>query len=147
MATTNHTPLPNQVVLTGAIATGGTITEKGVVCLTQNDMNGTTNTITSDTFCGAEVLPGTIAQTLTVAFRRVWNTDTTEISEAFFYDAWINKSHCQFTVGPLTPATGDLLYKGTGYITAFTNTNAVNAAPLANMTITCDAPFVQSTAP
>jgi hypothetical protein len=138
-------PLPNYVVLTGAIFDGTTgVTEKGVVCLTTNDMNGTTNNITIDTFCGQEILPGTIGQTLTVAFRRVWNTDADEISEEFFYAAWMDKSLCQFTVGPLTPVAGDIIYTGTGYVTAYTNTNAANAAPTANMTITCEAPFTPS---
>jgi len=149
MATVSKTPLPNIVVLTAAIlpddgsAAG---TEMGVVCLTQNDMNGTTNNVTVDTFCGTENLPGSIGQTLTTAFRRVWAPETTEISEEFFYNAWVNKTHLQMTIGPLDPNTGDIVYTGTGYVTAFTNTNGVNAAPLANMTITADAPFVLSKA-
>lgn len=139
-------PLPNKVVLT-ASATGAVGGELGVVCLTQNDMNGTTNNVTVDTFCGTENLPGSIGQTLTVAFRRVWTPAATEISEEFFYEAWINQTPCTFTVGYLDPTTGNITYKGTGYVSAYSNTNGVNSAPAASMTITCDTPFALAVEP
>ena len=135
----NKTPLVNQVALTAA-AVGGA-DELAVVCLTQNDMNSTTNNITVDTFCGTENAPGTLGQTLAVAFRRIWSPDVDEISEQFFYNAWKDGTHLQFTIGPITPAPGDISYKGTGYVTAYNNTNGANTFPAASMTVTADEPF------
>ena len=133
-------PLPNKVILMAAPA-GDLTGMKGVVCLTQNDMNGTTNNVAVDTFCGVENLPGSLTQTLTAAFRRIWSPGATEISEEFFYNAWKNQTFCDFTVGYLDPVTGNITYTGSGYVSAYNNTNGVNAAPAATMTIQTDAPF------
>lgn len=130
--------LPNSILLT-ASEIGGT--EKSVVCLTQNDFAGTSNNSTIDTFCGTEQLPGSQAQTISGAFRRIWNPDTGRISEAQFYMWWKLKTHIQFSVAPASPGADDLVYTGTGYVTAFSTTNTTNAIPTASMTITCDEPM------
>jgi hypothetical protein len=49
-------------------------------------------------------------------------------------DALVNKSVVDFTVGPASPATGDLVETGTGYITSETKTD--NATDRGTMDIT-----------
>ncbi len=136
--------LPNSVLLTAEV-TGDSGQEKTVVCLMQNDQNSTANIITADTFCGTEKLSGSKGMTLNVTFRRIWTPDSTHISEAFFYDAWLNDTNLTFTVGPANPVTGDIVYTGTGLVSSYNNQNGTNAVPQATMTIECDAPMTRTT--
>ena len=133
--------LPNSVVITAKRIDDEEGSEALVVCLTQNDFNSTASNATIDTFCGSEQLPGSKGQTLAVSFRRIWETDSGRISEKFFYDAWFDSAHIQFTVAREEPVTGDLVYTGTGYVTSYNSANGTNAIPTASMTITADAPM------
>lgn len=128
-------PLPNSVIITISEVDG---TQKAVVCLTQNDFTGSSNTVTGDTFCGTEVQPGSKSQTLQLGYRRVWEPDNNHTSEQFLYNSWKNDVHLEWTIGPETPVTGDLIYRGTGYITNISNTNGTNALPSGTLTLTCD---------
>lgn len=139
-------PLPNTILLYLSVIDGD---EAVVVCLTQNDMSGTSNNSTIDTFCGTEQLPGSQSQTITGAFRRIWGPDAGRISEAFCYDAWKDKTHLEVSQKPLTAnlEAGDIVYQGTGYITAYGNQNGTNAIPTASMTISLDVPMTRTDEP
>lgn len=106
-----------------------------VYCLVSVTRNYTTNITDAASICNpAAKTPGTQDFTIDMTLQRVWDVDSGHYSELFLHNAMMNKDIVDFTIGPASPVTGDLVETGTGYITSMTKTD--NATDRGNMDIT-----------
>lgn len=106
-----------------------------VYCLVSVTRNYTTNITDAASICNpAAKTPGTQDFTIDMTLQRVWDVDSGHYSELFLHNAMMNKDIVDFTIGPASPVTGDLVENGTGYITSMTKTD--NATDRGNMDIT-----------
>jgi hypothetical protein len=109
--------------------------QRSVYCLVSINRNYTTNMNDASSICNpAAKSPGTQDFSVDMTLQRVWDPGGSHYSEKFLQDALVNKSVVDFTVGPASPATGDLVETGTGYITSETKTD--NATDRGTMDIT-----------
>lgn len=127
--------LPNTQVITLSEVGG---TEKLIVCLTQTGYNMNRNAIDSTTFCGTDSLPGTKTFNLPFSGQRILVPDATHISEKGLFDFISNGTRIEWTLGPVTPATGDIVYTGEGYLNTFNTSNPLNGVPTMDGTIDAD---------
>lgn len=106
-----------------------------VYCVVSITRNYTTNITDAASICNpAAKTPGTQDFSVDMTLQRVWDVDTGHYSEKFIHDAMVNKDQIDYTVGPASPVTGDLVETGTGYITSMTKTD--NASDRGTMDIT-----------
>lgn len=106
-----------------------------VYCLVSITRNYTTNITDAASICNpAAKTPGTQDFTVDMTLQRVWDVDAGHHSELFIHNAMINKDIVDYTVGPASPVSGDLVETGTGYITSMTKTD--NASDRGTMDIT-----------
>ena len=108
-----------------------------VYCVVSITRNYTTNIIDSASICNpASKTPGTQDFSVDVSLQRYWDTAVNHYSEQFLHDAMMNKSLVDYTVGPSSPASTDLVETGTGYITSMTKTDSANEPATMDITIT-----------
>lgn len=131
MAQTNV--LPNTVVLT--VAPAGSSSEALIVCLTDTGYNMANAAVDASSFCGTTQLPGSQTFDLPFTGQRMINPDSGNISEAGLLTYIRDKTLLQWTLGPVTPVTGDVVITGEGYLNTFSTTNATNAVPTMTGTI------------
>lgn len=106
-----------------------------VYCLVSVTRNYTTNITDAASICNpAAKTPGTQDFSVDMTLHRVWDVDPGHYSEKFIHDAMVNKNLIDYTVGPASPVSGDLVETGTGYITSMTKTD--NATDRGTMDIT-----------
>ena len=98
------------------------VTYDTVVCLTSNGITRATNSIDAKTKCGPDTLPGT--QDIALQFEGQVMLDATGASLEALYDYWANKDTVYWKMGPATPATGDITWSGTGFISQLDDTYA-----------------------
>jgi hypothetical protein len=115
---------------------GGSL--KTVYCLVSVTRNYTLNITDAGSICNpAKKSPGTQEFTVSMTLQREWEPGVSHYSEKFLQDALINKTLIDYTVGPATPVTGDLVETGTGYITSATKTDNATDLGTMDITITC----------
>jgi predicted secreted protein len=97
------------------------VTYDTIVCLTSNGITRATNSIDAKTKCGPDTLPGT--QDIAVNFEGQVMLDVAGSMEDL-YDYWSNKTTIYWKMGPVSPATGDITWSGTGFISQLDDTYA-----------------------
>lgn len=119
------------------IGTDG-ITYDTVVCLTSNSVARTTAEITTSTKCGPSTAPG--AQTNTISFEGVVQVDPDagKVSAADLIRFWIDQTPIYFKMGVVEPSIGDFTHYGTGFISAISDTYALDSASVFSGTISPD---------
>ena len=132
--------LPNSIYLT--VGTVGTSSETLIVCLTQVGYTVANAAVDASSFCGVDTLPGATTFDVTFSGQRMINPDTGNISEAGLLDLILNKTNVQWTIGPITPVTGDVVISGEGYLNNFATDNAVNTVPTMTGTINANSSSV-----
>jgi hypothetical protein len=122
-------------------------TLKTVYCLVSVTRNYTLNINDAASICNpAKKSPGSQDFSINMTLQRVWDPGSTHYSEKYLHDALINKELVDYTVGPATPATGDLVESGTGYITSASKTDNATDLGTMDITITCtEAPVLTVT--
>lgn len=112
--------------------------QANVYCIVSITRNYTTNITDAASICNPSAkAPGTQDITVDLSLQRVWDVDPGNYSELFLHDAWANKSLIDYTIGPASPVTGDLVETGTGYITSMTKTDNATDRATMDITITC----------
>lgn len=111
--------------------------QKVVYCVVSITRNYTTNIIDSASICNpVSKTPGTQDFSVDVSLQRYWDVDVNHYSEEFLHNAMMDKNLIDYTVGPATPVSTDLVETGTGYITSMTKTDAANEVGTMDITIT-----------
>lgn len=106
-----------------------------VYCLVNHTRNYTTNITDAASICNPVAkTPGTQDFSVDMTLQRVWDVDAGHYSELFIHNAMMNKSLINYTIGPASPVSGDLVETGEGYITSMTKTD--NATDRGTMDIT-----------
>lgn len=91
-----------------------------IVCLTDNGMGLSTNSIDSSSKCGNSSTPGTTKADVTFTGNIAFEPATGKVSEAGLFTLWKNKTIFSWKMGPSSPVEGDVVYSGDGYLSAFT---------------------------
>lgn len=108
-----------------------------VYCLVSVTRNYTTNITDAASICNpAAKTPGTQDFSVDMTLQRVWDVDPGHYSELFLHNAMVNKDLVDFTIGPATPVSGDLVETGTGYITTMTKPDTATDRGTMDITIT-----------
>lgn len=106
-----------------------------VYCIVSHTRNYTTNITDAASICNPVAkTPGTQDFSIDMTLQRVWDVDTGHYSELFLHNAMMNKDSVDFTIGPASPQSGDLVETGTGIITSMTKTD--NATDRGSMDVT-----------
>ena len=112
--------------------------QRTVYCLVSITRNYTTNVIDAASICNpAAKSPGTQDFSVDMSLQRVWDVAGTHYSEKFLHDTLMDKSLVDYTIGPATPITGDLVETGTGYITSMTKSDTATDRATMDITISC----------
>jgi predicted secreted protein len=109
-----------------------------VICLTSNSITRTTAEITTSTKCGPSTAPG--AQTNSISFEGniMVDPDTDSISAVQLINWWTDQTVIYFKMGVVEPSIGDFTYFGSGFISALSETYALDAAATFSGTISPD---------
>jgi hypothetical protein len=111
---------------------------KTAYCIVDITRNNTTNINDAASICNpTNKVPGTQDSTVGFNAQRAWDVGGTHYSENYLHDAWKNKTLIDYTIGPATPVTGDIVESGTGYITSFNETDNATDYGSMDVTITC----------
>jgi len=104
----------------------GDSTFKPVACLTSNSITSTVNVIDATSKCGDQFQPGpAYTQTIKADGFAIDQTGTaSKDSYNQLYAAFVNKTIFAMKMGEATPVTGNVVYSGTVFVSAFD----VNAA-------------------
>jgi hypothetical protein len=97
-----------------------------VVCLTDNSFDLAINNITTETKCGTINEAGTISTTLALSGVLVLDPDDDKVSASALFDLASTGASFNFKYGPITPVTGDIVYSGRGFLTAYGEADSVN---------------------
>lgn len=92
------------------------VTYETVVCLTSQTVSRTTNQIDAKSKCGPDKLPGTQDNNVSFEGQVMADPSTGTTSTDEIDDHWRNKTTIYWKVGKAVPATGDVTYYGTGFI-------------------------------
>ncbi len=110
-----------------------------IICLTDNSFDLAINNITTETKCGVLNRPGTSTTTVTGTGVLVLDPDTaTDISGPDLFTIASDKEEFNFKYGPILPLSGDVVYSGRGFFTAYNETDTVNTDSTFNFTIQVD---------
>lgn len=109
-----------------------------VVCLTSNSVARTTAEITTSTKCGPSTSPG--AQTNSISFEGVIvvDPDSGNVSAANLIRFWIDQTPIYFKMGVVEPSIGDFTHFGSGFISAISDSYALDSAATFSGTISPD---------
>lgn len=108
-----------------------------VYCLVSITRNYTTNINDAASICNpAAKTPGTQDFSVDMTLQRVWDVDTGHYSELFIHNAMIGKDVVDFTIGPASPVSGDLVETGTGIISSMTKSDTASDRGTMDITIT-----------
>jgi|SRR6478735_5412208 len=111
--------------------------QASVYCIVSITRNYTTNITDAASICKpAAKSPGTQDMSVDLSLQRVWDVDAGHYSELFLHDAWANKNLVDYTIGPASPVSGDLVETGTGYITSMTKADGATDRATMDVTIT-----------
>ena len=114
--------------------------QKVVYCIVSITRNYTLNITDAASICNPVAKsPGTQDCSVDLSLQRAWEPGTTHYSEKFLHDAFDSKSVIEYTIGPATPVTGDLVETGDGYISSMTKTDNATDLGAMDITITCNA--------
>lgn len=97
----------------------GGSTYSDLLCLINFNFAGTTASNDSSTMCGPDSSAGDISSTITFNGQTILDPTTGEISGADIFELWQDKTSFGWKIGPVTPATGDLVKEGSGYFSAY----------------------------
>jgi hypothetical protein len=132
--------VPNSTVIT--IAPADSSSETLIVCLTQTGYTATNTAVDAASFCGVDTLPGATTFDLTFSGQRMINPDAGNISEYGLLQLVLDKTRVQWTIGPITPVTGDVVITGEGYLNTFSTDNSTDTVPTMTGTINADSSTV-----
>lgn len=129
---------PNTMLL--FIDTSGGVADYDlVVCLTSLTMNGSTNVIDANSFCGTDKLAGVVDGGEISFEGQIMLAIGTEASTVYYkrlYDAWAAKSVLSWKIAPVTPVAGDLTFTGSGFLSSNDLTFSNDELPTFSNTIT-----------
>lgn len=97
-----------------------------VVCLTSNQFDIAVNDVVGESKCGTDHAPGTASTTLQIAGLVIVDPYNGNISIAELFRLASTKQLFNFKYGPLNPVTGDVIYTGRGFFSAYNETDATN---------------------
>ena len=100
-------------------STGVGTTYDNVVCLINFNLGGTTETNDASTMCGPDSSPGDTSATIPFTAQTLLSAATGKTSAPDIFDLWQNKTDFAWKIGPVTPASGDMVKKGSGYFSAY----------------------------
>ena len=117
-----------------------------VICLTSNSIARTTSEITTSSKCGTSAAPG--AKTTSISFEGniMVDPDSGSVSAVALINWYDQDSIIYFKMGVAEPSIGDFTYFGSGFISALSETYALDAAATFSGTIAPDGPVSITTA-
>lgn len=109
-----------------------------VVCLTSNSITRTTSEITTSSKCGPSTAAGAKTNQISFEGNIVVDPDAGETSIVDLINYWTDDTTIFFKMGEVEPAIGSFTYFGSGFISALSETYAVDAAATFSGTISPD---------
>ena len=103
---------------------GGT-SYKTLICLTDNSLARSTGIESANSKCGPDSGPGDKTQSISFSGQVVYEA-TTDLQSSDLHALWSNSTDIGWKMGTATPATGDVVYSGNGWISELTESAPVN---------------------
>ena len=115
-----------------------------VVCLTTQSLERTTSVIDAASKCGPYKLPGAQAIQIPFTFNDVLSASNGEVSETALHPLWAASTVISFYYGPATPAGGDVVYTGKGFIGELKRSDPFNAQSSTSSTLEVQGTITQT---
>lgn len=109
-----------------------------IVCLISNGMSLSTDTINSSSKCGSSSSPGPTKADVSFEGNVMQDPDATHISSADLFSLWKNSTNFSWKMGKAVPASNDVTYTSSGFISALSITYPDGVATFSG-TIAADA--------
>lgn len=109
-----------------------------IVCLTANSITRTTSEITTSSKCGPSTAAGAKTNSISFEGNIIVDPDAGETSAVDLINWWNDDTTLFFKMGVAEPAIGDFTYFGSGFISALSESYAVDAAATFSGTISPD---------
>ena len=126
--------IPGGNVLLFIDPTGGS-SYNTVVCLTSVSKSDSVNVVDASSACGPDKSPGTLEISYSFEGQHVQDPDSGEISGTSLRQLLRSKSTIGFKIAPESPAIGDEIEEGTGYLSELSSTYAFDSVATFSLTL------------
>lgn len=103
------------------------INDDTVVCLTSVGINDSVTVVDAASACGPDKSPGSLEISISFEGQHLQDPETGKISGTSLRDLLRSESTITFELGPLSPAVGDEIQSGSGFISELSSTYAFDS--------------------